>query len=756
MKLNLKNLSVVCLSLVGLSSVSSAALADTWGPLVELRDNTEMFSNGKPSGGWWVTPIHATLLADGKVLVSGWGRRDRDNCGNFGTRKTGTSFVLDPNSLNNGGTLNIQPLHEAQQSGTADVIYCAGHTPIADGRVLFSGGARYEDLGGTNQQEFGLNYGRIYAPNTNNFTRIASPMTGGVPGTNATAWYPTNTRLPDGRVMVAGGFSRCCDGAFSNRSLQFFDPTALDQLQNPWSLLASHDSAPVEMNPGLRDYIHSFVLPTPVTVNGLVRQVAFRGANGRIILANTDAGTPSNQRFTLAPNGQRAFNAGAWDATSALVSTGEIMTMGGTEDGGAAQRMDLYNPVTGTTRSIDTGIGRRNPSSVLLPDGTVLLINGGNDWRNFGGDRRRPQIVNLETGAVTNLNIWSGDSLERGYHSFALLLKDGRVLIGGGISPIGDIGCERPDVRIYNPPYLTNGTRPVVSNAPSSITMSAGGATTQLTFSGATLKSSEQGGVVLMALGSTTHSFDQNQRYVKLSYTQSGNTLTINPPANTQIAPPGDYTMFLVSQTGAPSVGITVRINKPAQQPSSWKRTVVFIFGQTQSGQDMFVRGGLDHDQARNLLGLNCTAENKLCAMPIRHLNLRNATTAPWKANDNFLDWYGTEVGQSSAAQGSPLDWTTNIWPASWGTKRTVDVDGFGETPLNTYGQHYWMLDVEMDCSKTVNGWFELKSFISNGPGWEPNVSQAGTPYPSGNHFAQCGKKNVFSRGSNAAEITNL
>ncbi len=189
---------------------------------------------------------------------------------------------------------------------------------------------------------------------------------------------------------------------------------------------------------------------------------------------------------------------------------------------------------------------------------------------------------------------------------------------------------------------------------------------------------------------------------------------------------------------------------------STWKRTIVFIFGQTQTGQDMFIRGGLDHTQASKLLGLSCTAENKLCAIPIKHRNFKNATTTPWKVNDHFLDWYGTESGQSSTAQGSPLDWTTNIWPSSWGTKRTVDIDGYGETPFNIYGQHYWMLDVDMDCSKTVNGWFELKSFISNGPGWEGNVGQPGTPYTSGNHFAQCGKRNVFSRGSNAAEITNL
>ncbi|MBU2112504.1 MAG: alpha-amylase, partial [Gammaproteobacteria bacterium] len=167
----------------------------------------------------------------------------------------------------------------------------------------------------------------------------------------------------------------------------------------------------------------------------------------------------------------------------------------------------------------------------------------------------------------------------------------------------------------------------------------------------------------------------------------------------------------------------------------------------TAAGQDMFIRGGIDHNYAAANLGLSCTASNYQCALPIRHNNLRNPTTAPWKQNEQYLDWYGSESGQSSAASGTAADWTTNMWPASWGTKRTVALDGYGEEPLNQYGEHYWMLDVEMDCSRSANGWFELKTFISNGPGWEADISQPGAPYASGNHFAQCGKLNVFRRG---------
>lgn len=191
-------------------------------------------------------------------------------------------------------------------------------------------------------------------------------------------------------------------------------------------------------------------------------------------------------------------------------------------------------------------------------------------------------------------------------------------------------------------------------------------------------------------------------------------------------------------------------------QPSTYQRTVVFIQAQTQSGQDMFIRGGLDHTTAASRLGLNCTSSNYLCAMPIRHRNLKNATTAPWKANDAYLDWYGREANQSTSAEGTALDWTTNSWPASWGTTRTVAVDGYGVEALNRSGAHYWMLDVDMDCSKTINGWFELKAFVKNGQGWEANISQTGTPYASQNHMAQCGKLNVFTFGQSTALIEAL
>ena len=198
------------------------------------------------------------------------------------------------------------------------------------------------------------------------------------------------------------------------------------------------------------------------------------------------------------------------------------------------------------------------------------------------------------------------------------------------------------------------------------------------------------------------------------------------------------------------------RVNPTDNTGADWQRTVIFIEAETQSGKDMFVRGGIDHGYATSVFGTTCTDSNYLCAIPVRHINLRNATTSPWKQGDNFLDWYGIESAQSTEAEGSAMDWTTNNWPAQWGETKAVASDGFGLEPLNVWGPHHWMLDVEMDCSKTVNGWFELKAFIKNGQGWEADVNQSNTPYSSGNHFAQCGKVNRFVFGDSAYTMQNF
>ena len=61
-------------------------------------------------------------------------------------------------------------------------------------------------------------------------------------------------------------------------------------------------------------------------------------------------------------------------------------------------------------------------------------------------------------------------------------------------------------------------------------------------------------------LGSATHSFDQNQRFISLDFRTNSTGLSATAPASGNVAPPGHYLLFLVSDDGVPSVGRVVRI----------------------------------------------------------------------------------------------------------------------------------------------------------------------------------------------------
>ncbi|XP_078323364.1 alpha-amylase-like [Crassostrea virginica] len=191
----------------------------------------------------------------------------------------------------------------------------------------------------------------------------------------------------------------------------------------------------------------------------------------------------------------------------------------------------------------------------------------------------------------------------------------------------------------------------------------------------------------------------------------------------------------------APSVG-------PA--PEGWARTVIMIERQTNPGQDLFIRGGIDHSHRQ---GCTNDATTSACAIPIksRHLGTGQhyAQYNAWSTGDSFLDWYGQENGQQSyhgkSPSGTPAVWTTNVEGAS------------GHTTLNTYGQHYWLIDVDMDCSRTENGWFEFKALV-NGQ-WEGNIQGqtcGNPPYSSNNHWAKCGFKNVYHFNSGQCEISTI
>ena len=168
------------------------------------------------------------------------------------------------------------------------------------------------------------------------------------------------------------------------------------------------------------------------------------------------------------------------------------------------------------------------------------------------------------------------------------------------------------------------------------------------------------------------------------------------------------------------------------------RRTVVFIYGQTIPGQDMFVRGG-----AKGGIPIR-----------IRHRNWLNSHTNIYRFDDANLDFEGVELGQTAPpgrfGGGSPVDWTTSL--AQGQGQPYASTAGYGIADENIFGANYWMLDVDMDCEQAFddgngNRWFELQALIAPRPGPEGNIAQVSTPappYTSTNHMGICGMINVF------------
>jgi hypothetical protein len=143
------------------------------------------------------------------------------------------------------------------------------------------------------------------------------------------------------------------------------------------------------------------------------------------------------------------------------------------------------------------------------------------------------------------------------YHTTALLLPDGRVLVAGSGEPAATGLSDDPTAEIFSPPYLFNAdgtpaTRPVISSAPTQLVYGS-------TFTVTTASAAEITKVLLIRLSSVTHATDMNQRGNVLSFSAGSGSLTVTAPLNNKLAPPGHYMLFIVNASGVPSVAKIVR-----------------------------------------------------------------------------------------------------------------------------------------------------------------------------------------------------
>src|SRR6202035_1351662 len=187
------------------------------------------------------------------------------------------------------------------------------------------------------------------------------------------------------------------------------------------------------------------------------------------------------------------------------------------------------------------------------------------------------------------------------YHSVALLLPDATVWFAGG-NP--SHGTYVQQMEIYQPPYLFNAdgslaTRPSISSAPSNINYGN-------TFTVQTPDAASISAVVLVRNGAVTHSFGMDQREVGLSFTAGTASLNVTAPPDSNIAPPGYYMLFLLNNSGVPSVATFVQImGQPNFDVTASPSSVSISQGnQGSSTLTTTVRGGFNNSISLSASGV--------------------------------------------------------------------------------------------------------------------------------------------------------
>lgn len=477
---------------------------------VTINDDDVVLSQGK----WGeilplpVTAIHTMMLPNGEVML--WSRHDAG--------QQGTPHIFNPAT---GVTRMVaDPGYD---------IFCAGHVVLPDGRVFVAGGHKADGVG--------VNKASIYDWRTDTWTRL--------PDMNEGRWYPTVTLLPSGDVLVLGGTDQGYGDI--NQLPQVYEVGA-----NKWRDLstAKTDNFPVWAD----FYPWAAVAP-----------------DGRVFVA----GPQQTARFLDTSGTGKWTDAGASElvyrdyGSAVEYSDGQMLITGGNMRGDpnalpstSAQKIDMTAASPTFQNATPMTFGRRHHNLVLLPDGTVFAVGGSSlsGFQNLAGAVFTPEVWDPAT------NIWTPQakhSIPLLYHSNALLLPTGQVLITGGGQPPPDGGVDQTNAQVFTPAYLlSNNPRPTIQSAP-------GATKYNVPFTLQTSNPAAIDKVMLIPLPSPTHAFNQNQGVSNLTFTRAATGLMVNAPADGIASAPGYYYLFAVSDKGVPSIAHIIQLdpNAPINTP---------------------------------------------------------------------------------------------------------------------------------------------------------------------------------------------
>ncbi|TFK27224.1 copper radical oxidase [Coprinopsis marcescibilis] len=406
-------------------------------------------------------------------------------------------------------------------------------------------------------------------------------------------WYPTLETLEDGSIIIIGGAT---DGGFVN----------VERLDNPTYQFFPPRPNGDDPNPSIRAAIIADTLPAnlyPLTWL-LPSGRLFIQSNWATALLNYHDNT--EERLEDIPDAVRVYPASAATVmlplTPANNYTATILFCGGTNAQTDRWGQEDFIPVSYDASTSCVKItpdesrtyvqeeslpeARVMVSFIFLPDGKLLTLNGaargtagyGNQtWavgHSYATDARlMPVIFDPDATAGSK---WSTDGLSesrvpRLYHSSAVLLPDGSVMVSGS-NPNPDVVFEGPYPTEYRTelwyPTWYNERRPQPRGLLAQL--SYGGPSFDITLDSEDLSGNVENvksvKVTLVRPGFSTHNINMGQRFLQLDSTYTAYaanrsaTVHVNQlPPNPAVFVPGPALLFVVVN-GVPSVGRMVMV----------------------------------------------------------------------------------------------------------------------------------------------------------------------------------------------------
>jgi hypothetical protein len=267
----------------------------------------------------------------------------------------------------------------------------------------------------------------------------------------------TATLLPDGEVLVAGGFA---GDENSLASTEVFNPatSTFASAGNMNATRAGHTATLLRNGKVLiaggynGSYLASAELydPTTRTFTQTSRMGSARSGhaatllnNGKVLLAGgvgtgwtflVDAELYDPATNTFGATG--AMTTARESHTATLLKNGNVLIMGGHKGRHSAitiySSAEIYNPASGTFSSTgNLTVRRHKHDATLLADGRVLIIGGSDERDGRGGSAyRNAEVFTPTTGTFTAVG--SMNAARYKLQGTTVLLNNGKVLIAGG------------------------------------------------------------------------------------------------------------------------------------------------------------------------------------------------------------------------------------------------------------------------------------------------------------------------------------